>query len=355
MAPAVANQLETFAAGTETAVDVAQIERQLQQLWQLAADSAKDESNRHITRACLFNLVAYCETEDARDHATVIISEVTSRHPCRAIVLLAEHDKPVDEIAASITAHCHLAGGGGKQVCCEQISIHASGPSVTRIPGAVLPLLESDLPTVLWWHGNFLERVDLFRRLRGVSDRVLFDTSTWSLPVALAKLAGAFAPGFADLSWTRLAMWQQLVAEAFDEAHCAAALARLQRIEITHGNGPGAHLRAQLLAGWAAAQLGWNASDVPSRIKLISRQDTDATAVGLISITLTGGDATVCVQKNHGEQTARVTVNVPEACGLPRKRALWPVDDASLLCQELDQASASVVYLRALSMAAAIS
>src|SRR3972149_1787395 len=27
-----------------------------------------------------------------------------------------------------------------------------------KLPGAVLPLLESDLPTVLWWRGNFLTR-----------------------------------------------------------------------------------------------------------------------------------------------------------------------------------------------------
>ena len=32
-------QLETFTAGVETAVDVAQIERQLHELWQLAAES----------------------------------------------------------------------------------------------------------------------------------------------------------------------------------------------------------------------------------------------------------------------------------------------------------------------------
>jgi glucose-6-phosphate dehydrogenase assembly protein OpcA len=353
MAAPVDSSLETFAAGNETAVDVAQIERQLRQLWQLAAESARDEASRRITRACLFNLVAYCEAEAHRDHVTGIIREVTSRHPCRAIVLLAEHDRSADEIAASITAHCHLAGGGGKQVCCEQISIHAAGPSVARLPGAVLPLLESDLPTVLWWTGNFLERGELLRRLGGVADRVIFDSSTWPPPVPLDRLAATVTERMADLSWTRLALWQQLLAEAFDEVHCAAAADRLNRIEVVHGHGPGAELRAWLFASWLAAQLGWSVAAARDRIHATARDDTDATTVGLLSVRLHGPDVEVCVAKNYGEAAASVTVNVPAACGLPRKRALWPTDDAALLCQELDRATAApALYRRALEIAA---
>ena len=48
-------QLETFTAGVETAVDVAQIERQLHELWQLAAESEKgpDCNARSRGPACL--------------------------------------------------------------------------------------------------------------------------------------------------------------------------------------------------------------------------------------------------------------------------------------------------------------
>lgn len=339
----MAPSIETFTAGAETAVDVAQVERQLRDLWKLASK----DSDQRISRACLFNLVAYVETDADRDRVTGIISEVTSRHPCRAMVLLAKTGGP-DEIGASITAHCHLAGGGGKQVCCEQISIHASGKNVTDLPGAVLPLLESDLPTVLWWRGNFLERLDLFHRLRSVSDRLIYDTSSWPA-VNLQQLA-AERPGV-DLSWTRLALWQQLVAEAFDEPHCANALARLERVEIVYGCGTGAKLRAQLFGGWLAAQLAWRPIDAKRRISLSCREDSDAMAVGLISVTLRGESVEVNVRKNHGEHTASVVVNVPDACGLPRKRAFEPDGEAALLDRELDRATAPEVYARALAMA----
>ena len=85
-------QLETFTAGVETAVDVAQIERQLQELWQLAAESEKDPSQRQITRDCLFNFIVLCETDAGAAHAGEVISSLTSHHPCRAIVLSAGSD-----------------------------------------------------------------------------------------------------------------------------------------------------------------------------------------------------------------------------------------------------------------------
>jgi hypothetical protein len=81
------DQLETFTAGVETAVDVAQIERQLHELWQLAAESEKDPTQRQITRACLFNFIVLSETDAETAHASEVISTLTSHHPCRAIVL----------------------------------------------------------------------------------------------------------------------------------------------------------------------------------------------------------------------------------------------------------------------------
>src|SRR5579862_2808046 len=207
------DQLETFAAGVETAVDVARIERQLHELWQLAAESGKDPSQRQITRACLFNFIVVCETEEATAHASDVISTLTSHHPCRAIVLSIQPEVTTAELSASISAHCHLAGTGQKQVCCEQIAIRASGDGVTHLGAAVLPLLESDLPTVIWWQGNFLKRPDLFRRLIAVADRVIYDTSVWTdARPQLAALARVIADhprgSFADLSWTRLGLWR---------------------------------------------------------------------------------------------------------------------------------------------------
>ena len=351
-----APQLETFAAGVETAVDVAQIERQLHELWQLAAESEQDQSQRQITRACLFNFVVCCGSDAERDHATEMVSTLTSRHPCRAIVLLAKPDAPEKGLSAAISAHCHLAGGERKQVCCEQIAIRASGSAVEKLKAAVLPLLESDLPAVIWWPGNFLQHIEWFRQFIDVADRIIYDTSTWRGPYAqLGALTSVIAKhrrcNFADLSWTRLALWRQLAAEFFDEPHCRAELSKIRKVEIEHGCGPGAGLRARLLGSWIAAQLNWPVTDAAAKIDLTERDDTDATSVGIVSLIIKTDGATFSIRKNHGELTASALAEMPTMCSLPRKRAFRPTDDASLLSQELDHVVRHVVYERMLSMA----
>jgi len=172
-------ELETFAAGVETVVDVAHVQRQLNDLWELASESKIASVHRSITRACLFNLVVYCESDGARDRAIHTISEITSRNPCRAIVLLAQPDTMETGLSASISAHCHLSGSDRTQVCCEQISINARGEGVKHLAGTLLPLLESDLPTHVWWQGNFLTQSDLFHKISTIADRIFFDTSEW--------------------------------------------------------------------------------------------------------------------------------------------------------------------------------
>jgi glucose-6-phosphate dehydrogenase assembly protein OpcA len=337
-------------------VDVAQIERQLHELWQLAAESAKDPSQRQITRACLLNFIVFCETDAESAHASEVISTLTSQHPCRAIVLLVQPDVASAELSASISAHCHLAGTGQKQVCCEQIAIHASGPGVAHLGAAVLPLLESDLPTVLWWQGDFLKRIDLFRRLVAVADRVIYATSTWTDPQPqLGDLARRITEhprcSFVDLSWTRLGLWRRLAAEFFDAPNCRTELARIRTVDIVHGHGPGASLRALLYGSWIAAQLNWPVAEARQKIHLSAREDRDATSVGILSIAIKTDDATFSIRKNFGESTASATVDMPNACGLPHKRAFWPEDDTSLLSQELDLGTRHTVYEKALALA----
>jgi glucose-6-phosphate dehydrogenase assembly protein OpcA len=351
-----APQLETFAAGVEMAVDVAQIERQLHELWRLAAESGRDPLQRQITRASLFNFVVFCGTDAELDHANETVNTLTSRHPCRAIMLLAKPGALQTELSAEISAHCHLAGGERKQVCCEQIAIRASGSGVAKLKTAVLPLLESDLPMVLWWQGDFLQQIELFRPLSDLAERIVYDTSAWAEPYAqLGALAGVIAEhrhcNFADLSWTRLGLWRQFVAGFFDELHCRAELNQVRAVEIEHGHGPGAGLRARLLGSWFAAQLNWPLAEARTKIHFTVRDDTDATSVGILSFVIRTDDAQFSIRKNHGERTASAVVEMPRQCGLPRRRAFAPADDASLLSEELDQAMRHTVYERALTVA----
>lgn len=322
-------------------VDVAQVERKLRALW--------PSDDEHVTRASLFNLVAYCESEPSRDQAAQIISDITERLPCRAILVLAL-PAAAAELTATVSAHCHLAGGGRKQVCCEQITLVAAGDRVGQVASAVLPLLEADLPVVLWWRGNFLEQPAVFGPLSAAADRVIFDSSAW--PALAAHVEERPRCQFTDLSWTRLVLWRKLTADCFDDAAARVALAGMRRLTVTHGGGGGARWRAWLYAGWVATQLGWSPEDAAARVSLGCREEADATAVGLLAVELSGDGATVRIQKDFDDWAATAVVTMPAACGLPHKQAFAPVSEAAMLEQELEHPARHAVYERALTMAA---
>jgi glucose-6-phosphate dehydrogenase assembly protein OpcA len=190
--------------------------------------------------------------------------------------------------------------------------------------------------------------------LIGVADRIVFDTSVWPRPVPINRLSGIINQNprcqFADLSWTRLASWRKLTADFFDDAGCRPHLDRLRNITIELGGGPGAALRGQMYGAWLAGRLGWTNTELAGRLQLVTNYQSDVADQGFLAVTLESDQAQFSIRKNCGESTATALATMSDACGLPRKRALWPTDDVSLLSEELDQTAGHAVYIRALEL-----
>ena len=223
----------------------------------------------------------------------------------------------------------------------------------------LLPLLESDLPTILWWQGNFLETPELFSHLVTVADRVVFHTSQWKEPEThLSALHRVTVEQrrciFTDLSWARLGIWRKLTAECFDEPPARAELDQIRSVEIVYGHGPGGMMRARLYGSWIAAQLNWPVTEASAKVHFSERDDHDTMTMGIISVELKSPSATFLLRKSLGEWAASAIVEMTNACSLPRKQAFAPNDDASLLSQAFDQPGRDPVYERALAMAAAL-
>ena len=83
-------------------------------------------------------------------------------------------------------------------------------------------------------------------------------------------------PGVAELAWTRLAPWQEFCARMFDDAagappgergHARAARAGARR--------PGRPLGTEgaLMLGWLATRLGWKASSLAGKLRLLRRDE----------------------------------------------------------------------------------
>jgi len=237
------------AMGQET--PVARITDSLRELW---------SSNEAMTKASLMNFAVYSEQPDSLEMNSSLIQEVTREHACRAILIAARPSDEEARVRAWITAHCQLSGAGGKSICSEQLAFALSGRLRDALRNILFAHLESDLPLVFFWQGDFSDRWEphLYRRI----DRLVIDSTTWSdAAVQVRRLRSAWRDSGArfvvlDLAWMRIFPFRQALAGAFDTALAKAGLCRLHAVTIAHA--PGHRVTAALCASWIAYKAGWS-------------------------------------------------------------------------------------------------
>ncbi|MDZ7269657.1 MAG: glucose-6-phosphate dehydrogenase assembly protein OpcA [candidate division KSB1 bacterium] len=270
-----AHSAATFIQGEKLSVDVAAIEKELTLLWQevaveqeAAGAATAAAAGRPVMRACTLNVMAIAPDDKTADQAAAAIAEFTSRHPCRALVVVADAESETEALSAYVSAHCHLPVPDAPQVCCEQITVIARGAAVAQVPGTVLPLLIGDLRVVLWWLSGLPRESALFEQLLGASDCLIFDSAValdLSLTFAAANSLNAnWRDGFLiDLNWLRLTQWRDLLARLFELAGVADCLQSIEKVTVQMSGGMTELEMSQpaLLLGWLAAQLQWRLTE----------------------------------------------------------------------------------------------
>ncbi len=229
-------------------------------------------------RASVLNLIVTVVDDAAADRIVHTLMDLGVRHPSRAIVLVAQPGPGVRPLDARISTHCHAAGGDGDdRVCFEEVVLTVRGEAAEHLSGVVAPLLIHDLPTHVWWPGDPPFNDPVFDQLVEMGDRVLFDSSDFGDLLSGLRRLGTLRhdSGIGDLSWERLAWWQELTAQFFDAPRFRRYLPNLSRLliryAVTPPNGEGADtdadssapgvaspmVQALLYAGWIATRLGW--------------------------------------------------------------------------------------------------
>ncbi len=320
-------------------VNVHVIERDLRNLWEQMAETAQAQGQEPVMRACVLNLIVCTPGEHTAGQVNQIMAEVTTQHPSRTFVILPKYDAPEPVVSAWVTAQCHLAPGGRKQVCCEQIMIAAEGEGVGQLPSIVRSLLVPDLPVVLWWRDvpSFESRV--FGELARASDRLIIDSLTLPNPEeGLGEVAAFISQrgrwtALSDLSWSRLTPWRISVAAFFDVPDWRAYLNRLNRVEIEytddHNNRRSIPSEAFFLACWLASRMGWHPASKPQRgedgvyefavasetlriaIRIQSAPPTSGCHVGLSRLKLiTENEPSACFVVSYGDDGQYLRTNV---------------------------------------------
>lgn len=257
---------------------VAQVQDELRALWSTSAPTSASTSapNPAMTsRSCTMNLVVVAPTRELAERWIPLVDEVAQSVPSRAIVVGLDPDGN-DGLEASVAAVC-TPGGGESAICSERITLVAHGGLCARLPSCVDALCAPDVSTTLVWLARVHGGDPAFGPLAREASRIVLDASQSSLG-SLAHVVrwtrerpADDRPGIADLVWTRIAQWQELCARVFDAPQARELAARVTRLSISQASAPGSAVGPEgaLLLGWLATSLGWQASSLAGRLRLL--------------------------------------------------------------------------------------
>lgn len=221
-------------------------------------------------RNCVLNLVVMVREPRGAEAVDRLVAELSAPHPMRAILLHLNSGEGGEGLDATITAQAHQLLNGFP-VQREQVMLQVRGPAADHLANLVEPLLVPDVPTFVWCAG----RSELDQRMLGevsvVGDVLVVDSSQLDRPVDalldLAGLTGESPPtptipggriGVNDLRWSRLRPWRDAIGQFFAPATRQGLLPGILEVRCeSAGSNPGSRVGAALLAGWAAAALGW--------------------------------------------------------------------------------------------------
>ncbi len=250
-----------FLSGTGVPVDPREIEAALTRLWGPSAEQAggPEVENPNVTRIVLANVVVIRDGEPEGGTLDATIDEVVRRFPCRLIVV-RRLEGTGGGLTAEVSALCRLPAPGRPQVCAERIVLNAPRDSFGLVPGAVRPLLEPDLPFVLWWTFDPRSNADVFRTLASECSRLVLDlpdpvdADALRLGLNVANKASCH-----DAAWFGLTRPRELVAQFFDAAAHPEALDQIVAVEVRAAarNAADVPRQAVWIVAWLAGRLGW--------------------------------------------------------------------------------------------------
>jgi hypothetical protein len=374
---------DAFLQGQGIPVDLREISNTLEHLWGPAAEQfgGPEIDHPNLTRIVLANLVVESLTGECSD-LRPILETVITRFPCRAIVFRGS-DSPDRKITAEVSAMCHLPDPGMPQVCSERIVLHASQNALEMIPGAVRPLLEADLPYVLWWTTDPSRHEALFRNLADECSRLIVDLpDPGSSATALSLgLDPSVAPCSRDSAWFGLTRWRELVAQFFDCSTHVEALNRIDSFKIEAFSPDHSHppRLAIWLASWFAGQLGWKPSKEPVNstgdaestfraefqgpigtptieilTKALPKTLPAAPRLNGVSITAQGPNGTESFRLNRpfpDSADVLIKADSPHFCRLPSLVLAPELDPARRIAAALESSRTDPPYLKALPIA----
>ncbi len=329
-----------IAAGPKR-VEIAAIERELEQLW----ISLPRSGDAMSMRAVVANLLAIRDSEAASGQALEVLGNLIGAHPCRVIALVSEPDLDPPELAADVAVICQNSETCPRCVCCDRIRLAGRGIMADNLPSAAAGLLLPDLPVILWCLKPPFERKD-FLDFAAYSNRVIVDSSGYARGdlerlARFVETSRRLGAAVSDLNWARLTPCRQVFAQFFDSLECRDHLAAIHSLRVAAPPAMGL-----LLAGWLKAQL--DKSGYPLPRERIAVEAASSAFEALAMTCAQGQDSFTVTRRNDLTLEARSVLDGKEAVRVVKAE---PAADSKLLGDELAFAGRDTVFETALAAA----
>lgn len=301
--------------------------------------------------ATTLNIIIYVDDEDLEARANAKAEALAKKYPARVMILHTDTEEA--KVRSSVS---HI--GEGTTINAESIELGIADMSAAAVCSAIEALRVPDIPNVLWWTSATVANEALFDALIAMMDTVIVDSSGGADGEhgAISELAQFFSGNkpvlMRDLAYMRLAPWQDMVAQFFDNADFLSDLHRIERVEIASGSSA----EGYYLVAWLASRLNWKACgrfslcDPSGRaVRVELKKDGDlrrvlrvalSTADTTFSADLTDSPDTVCLSMTGAK-------NSPKRCSpLPHIDNLSLLEKAFLIAahDEVFEASIRTVY-----------
>lgn len=336
-----------------------------------------------IRRACMSNLLIYCDSADQVAEVAEQVPEIAATHPARVLLLAAEPGKDADAqcpptgVEATVLVR-RLQSGRNHRSFSEQVTLHASGGAVGKLPFAVRALLIGDLPINLWWRSQQPppHAGPLLYELADNAQQIIYDSRGWLEPARAVAGTASWLEQFeqslrggrwrvaSDLNWRRLKYWRRAVSQALDASAAPGAINTATDLLVEHG--PHAVVQAWELVSWLTSLLGWevHAGDIEHgqeiswqfhaphglvhvRIQRLPEGPPEVLMVRL-QCSLAGTPGAVLIRL---EDSRRLVVSLEGTSAVPLTVLIQPQSTAELVGRQLSDRERDPVFEQSMAVA----
>ena len=208
----------------------------------------------------------------------------------------------------------------------------------------------------MWWTGSYLTGEARFAELVEIADDVVVDSSGGARDERTVREVSSFLGthydlSVVDLAWLRIAPWQDMIAQFFDEPSLREELFAIRKVTIAAGS----DAEALYLGGWLGSRLGWvvcrNSTFCDRRgyeIPLVLECVGDPRRVTSVRIETGGSVYTASVDEPEGRVVALRVEN--DRGRTERVAPLQAVDNASLIERAILERTTNEIFETSLRM-----